>query len=770
MIIDIKLFTPQIRNVIKASQEAAVAMHRHCVDIDIFFDCFLDNLSLSCVSLFEKYNIKESLFSNSDSVILKKKRNKNCSDKFCKNLERFFSNCKESAFDMYGLDYIPPEIIFLNFFDVDLGPKAMQEIRSQEDLVDNIITDVTFSLNDVDISLIRPEEDQTNPLANSHTLDMYEENQILSQFAENLNIKAINGGFDKIVDFDNKISEIATILCRKKKPNVILVGTAGTGKTSLVEGLVNKIVNGEAPELLSNKVIYSVSLSSMVAGTTYRGQFEQRLEEFVNEAKKYQNVILFIDEVHTLVGAGGSGGSSDSLEASNILKPELARGTISCIGATTINEYNATIKKDSALDRRFERVTVREPSKFQMKKILPTIMSYYEDFHNVEYSEEFTNNIIEYCERFSPNKHYPDKAVDVVDHCGAQAKVKHFDLNPEIKGMQREIIKLAKEKKDHSKLLKDFEIQIGEWSHKTSNEKAEVNLSHLDSFFDRKANPMTKTETLNEIFVDLGKRFAGHAKLLNQLKEKIIISNYNINSDESSPSIFCINGDKNTGKTYLMSVLKENFERSGINTISFAGVHFSDGYATHKIASSSTSGSSLCEKILMYPNSVVIIDDFDSIHPSAVSLFAQIFKDGKLELSNGDCVDFSHCKFFLTSGISSKSELGFGADSSDKKSKVFSELSSNFNASLFLHKLKPRDLRRVVWNKLTNIKESLSVKGVNLIFNFDFLKSFVENENSKNLEISKLNEMFDLNVSKYIQNSIINGDKEINMKKMPKKC
>lgn len=758
-------FTPQIDGVIENSKNTAISMHRHCVDIDIFFDCFLDDLSLSCLRLLEKYNIKNLLFEASDKVIMSKKKNKNCSDSFDMKLKTFLQNCKTSAYEMYDLDYVPPEIVFLNFLDVDIAPKAMQDIIKDQDLVDKIITEITFWLNDVEISLLESGLNMQKLPKEAGVLEMYEENPILSQFAENLNIKASRGEFDKIVDFDDKISEIATILCRKKKPNVILVGTAGTGKTSLVEGLVNKIVNGEAPELLLNKVIYSVSLSSMVAGTTYRGQFEQRLEEFVNEAKKYDNVILFIDEVHTLVGAGGTGGSNESLEASNILKPELARGTISCIGATTINEYKATIKKDSALDRRFERVTVREPSKFQMKQILPTIMSYYEDFHNVHYSKEFVDNVIEYCEKFSPNKHYPDKAVDVVDHCGAQAKVKHFELNPEIKQMQKEIINFKKSNIEKDLLIKEFEESLLDWSAKTCSEKAEVTISHLDSFFERKANPMTNPKILNEIFSDLGKKIAGNSKLINTLKEKIIISNYGINCNSSSPNIFCINGSQNTGKTYFTSILKDNFQRSGINTISYSGIHFSDDYAIHKIASSSSNGSSLCEKIQMYPNSVVIIDDFDSIHPSAISIFSQIFKDGKLELSNGDCVDFSHCKFFLTSNITQEKNMGFSQNEEKQESKVFSELSSLFSANLFLHKLKEKDLRRVLWHKLTTIKENLHIKGVDIEFNFDFLKYFVSKNSGSFHDIEKLNKSFDSKINKHIQDMIINGEKKIKFEK-----
>ncbi len=764
---EIKL-TPQIEGVICKSRETALMMHRHCVDIDLFFDSFIENLSLSCSVIFEKFDLKQKLFDASDEVMYSKKKTKKCSDKLDKNLKKFFENCKESCSDLFGIDYIPPEVVFMHFLDVDLAPKAIKNtILKDKDLVDSIITDITFSLSDAEISMLEDVMNIDKPIVKNN-LDMFEENEVLSQFAENLNLKALNNEFDKIVDFDDKISEIATVLCRKKKPNVILVGSAGTGKTSLVEGLVNKIINGDAPELLSNKVIYSVSLSSMVAGTTFRGQFEERLEQFVNEAKKYDNVILFIDEVHTLIGAGGTGGSNESLEASNMLKPELARGTISCIGATTPNEYNATIKKDSALDRRFERVTVREPSKFQMKEILPTITSYYEDFHNVKYSDNFINQVINYCEIYNPNKHYPDKAVDVIDHCGAQAKVSHFELSPETKAMQKNIIELAKEKKDHEKLLEEFKEKVSDWSEEANNTKPVVTIKFLDNFFNRKANPLSDPETLNDVFHDIHKSFSGHTPLINELKEKIFLSNYEINDNKSCPKVFCINGANKTGKTYFTSLLKEKLEMSGVNILSYNGVHFSDDYASHKIASVVTNGASLSEKILMYPNSVIIIDDFDCIHRSALPLFSQIFKDGKLELSNGECADFSHCKFFLTSKVNSKKTLGFNDSSGSPESMVFGELSNSFTANLFLHELDKKGLRRVLWKKLQNVKNNLNVKSISIDFDFDFLKSFVSSGSGEGLDIGVLNNSFDSKISKYIQSELLKGSKKINLKKMKK--
>ena len=395
-------FTPHIEGIIQKSKDLSVILERNGVDIDIFFHCFISDLSLSCTSIFKKIGVdNDELVKDSRNVLHKKRKNKNISNKFKTDIRKFLKFCEKLCRDTYSLDYIPPEVILMNFFDEQFTPKVLKDsfpegVEAADSVRFGVVAECALVIKDFEAEKIESKLKELEETPD-HWIDMFDNNEILSQFSENLNAKAATGGFDKIVDYDGKIDELATILCRKKKPNAILVGPAGTGKTSLVEGLATKIVSGDAPELIANKVIYSVSLSSMVAGTEYRGKLEKRLEDFVNEAKKYTNLILFVDEIHTLIGAGGA--NNNSLEASNILKPELARGTISCIGATTINEYTNTIKKDTALDRRFERVVVKEPSKFQMEEILPTIVSYYEEFHGVKYTDQFLNNIIKYCEK-----------------------------------------------------------------------------------------------------------------------------------------------------------------------------------------------------------------------------------------------------------------------------------------------------------------------------------------------------------------------------------
>ena len=756
--------TPHIQGVINASKQMAEELQRDGVDIDILFECFLKNLSLSCTSIFEKAKIPKEIFLLSKEVILKKRAGKKVSTRLRNDVQKFFSHCDILTKQVLNLDYIPPEVLLMVFFDKDLCPKAIKHVLSfTEEKSSNIVTSILREAAIIvkDFNLLEDEEFSEEDEVPEDWIDMFDENPILSQFAENLNIKAANQEFDKIVDFDNKIDELATILCRKKKPNAILVGPAGTGKTSLVEGLASKIINGDAPELLANKVIYSVSLSSMVAGTEYRGQFEKRLEDFVNEAKKYSNLILFIDEIHTLVGAGGSG-SNQSLEASNILKPELARGTISCIGATTINEYNNTIKKDSALDRRFERVTVREPSRFQMKEILPTITSYYEEFHKVKYSDSFINNVIDYCEKYTPNKFYPDKAIDVIDHCGAQAKVSFWEIDPSVKEIQKQIIDATLESDDdHNELFKEFNSRLEKWKKNIGEETPEVKLCHLKLFFDKKVNPLNKRDMINNIFNHLEKSLVGQKSVLNNMRQKIIISSLGLktNDDYHAPECFAISGIQSSGKSLFTSLFKDSLEKQGVNILAYNGVHFSDDFAPYKIVSDRNSNSSLCEKIAIHPNSVIIIDDFHKIHHSSIPLFNQIFKEGKLQMPNGEIADFSNCKFFVTSSMASgQSSIGFNIPEVDKNSlMIHPEIISIVKECFFLKELSQKDLRRILWTKLNKMKQDLKIQDVNLEFNFKFIKSSVNSLINESSKINALNSLIDKKIYKRVSDDVIIG-------------
>ena len=763
--------TPHLEGVLEKSKNLSLILKRNGVDIDLFFHCFLNDLSQSCKSIFKNVAVSpEELLAESREVLSKKRVNKTPTTKIKTDVRKLLATAEGLAQENFELDYISPEIILLTFFDNDHCPKVLKKTyptgeKEADSTVFAIITECSLAIKDFESTSSDGvlELDTSTP---DDWIDMFSKNEILSQFAENLNLKAANKEFDKIVDFDGKIDELATILCRKKKPNAILVGSAGTGKTSLVEGLAARIVSGDVPELIANKVIYSVSLSSMVAGTEYRGQFEKRLEDFVNEAKKYTNLILFIDEVHTLIGAGGA--TNNSLEASNILKPELARGTISCIGATTVNEYTNTIKKDTALDRRFERVVINEPSRFQMEEILPTIISYYEEFHDVEYSDNFLNNIIDYCEKYIPNKFYPDKAIDVIDHCGAQAKLNFWHITPSLKTIQEKTVEAAlNPEKDHTKLLEKLNASLEKWTEGVCNNKPQVKLNHLKDFFNRKKNPLSNKKIINQIFKSLDESLVGQRELLEKLKDKIILSSVGIRKTDnfSTPDCFIVTGPEFSGRTYFADLLKDCLQKSGVNVLFYSGVHFADTFAPHKIATSQGNNTSICEKVLISPNSVIIIDDFHKVDATAVPLFNQIFKQGKFQMNNGEIADFTNCKIFLTSGISSsQSSMGFQGASSDKDNLlIHPDILSIMDECFSLKELDEKGLRRLLWMKLKRLKNRLKDNDIELEFDFHYLKRVVKEIGPEKNKTKSLNNKIISEITPSVSKAILEGKKKIKL-------
>lgn len=769
--------TNHLQTNIERSKKLAIELERNGVDLDILLYNLVSFPSLGMTNIITNCGIDANLF---QEVIIKhvelKKPNKNCSDSLTKKVKDILLAAESLCKDTFELDYICPEVLFLCFFSEEFITKSMVEFFG--DISVNEITNLPeiqklFTLTALYINDIDFEQEQESDLfekmmnegnSSDRFLDMFEENPILSEFAENLNLKAAHGHFEQIVDFDGKINELASILCRKKKPNAILVGNGGVGKSSIVESLALMIIRGEAPELLANKVIYSLNLSSMVAGTMYRGQFEERLKNFVSEIKKYNNVILFIDEIHTLVGAGG--GSSSSLEASNALKPELARGTISCIGATTINEYTDTIKKDSALDRRFERVLVREPSKFIMQKILPIIVSHYEDFHGVKYSEEFTNSVVDFCEKFLPNRFYPDKAVTVIDHCGAQAKVNFWEPNESIKESQKKILSEIEEDGEiPPALFEELNNKLSKWEEKLLHERPIVNVQHLKDFFEKKKNPLASFEVCQNIKKFIKQEFVGQKQAIKSLFTAINNKTLGLgkSGSNSNPDAYLFYGPNSCGKTLFSKIFKDALEKNGASVLYYSGNQLSDSYADYKIISDFGKNTTLCEKVIMDPNCVIIIDDIHLISSRCMALFSQILKDGKLQMNNGDIADFSNCKFIFTCASDKSVSMGFNSNKNNETPQIDAQFSSLMEKSIPFSRPSKKDLRRIVYKRLNSIKSDLFFQNITLRFNFKYIKNLVDLKfyNSENWQ--SLDFLVESNIIPNISEKISNGESKIEL-------
>lgn len=754
--------TPHLQGIFDKAEKIAEALGRTRVDENILFYSFISSPNYGTTNILNKCDILKSDIHEESLKCLGKKRNKVFNGGFTPNVKKLVNLAEDISLNQFGMDYLSPEVLFLAFFADGLIPKALSNYFGisddfSKDKVSQLFEIIASYLTDkdhlqTDEKYGNKKEEELEP----DELPMFEDNPILSRFAVNLNICAENGDFEKVVDFDNKIDELATILCRKKKPNAIIVGKAGCGKTTLVQGLANRIISGDAPDLLCNKVIYSVNLSSMVAGTQYRGQFEERLEDFVNEAKKYSNLILFIDEIHTLVGAGG--GSASSLEASNILKPELASGTISCIGATTINEYTNTIKRDSALDRRFERVVVSEPSKFKMEEMLPEILSFYEEFHGVVYGKEFISNIVDFCERFLPNRAYPDKAVDIIDHCGAQAKVKFWETGAEIKDMIKSF-----SKKEESGMeivysdIKKYEQMMSSWEKKVIETKPEVELQHLKDFFASKGSILNNVFSISELCKDLKEEYRGNKDAINLLEKKLKTAamGLSVKQSKSSPDIFLMHGDKFVGKTFFCEIISKFLDKNSSPVLSYNGTQLSDYYAPNKIISNNYENTSMAEKIVMNPNTTIIIDDFGKVNNNCYGLLQQIFKEGFLQMSNGDIADFSNCKIFLfCDSENKKNSLGFNTGGESKEETQPSldvELLKLIKNRIKLVHPRKRALRRILFNRLNHIKKISIIQGFEFNFDFKFLKTFVDDNYDQENPIKKLIEAIEEKITSKIE-------------------
>lgn len=704
---EFKNFSPQLKSLIYLAQKISAENNFKEVCENVLLYAFLKRANLAAAYAFNSMpNISiQEVAKETHEFIKKKKKSKNSSYQFSKAVQDKITYAYNIAVDQMGLDYVDIEHLLPTFFVapvpkplckcLDLPEDKVAESDDFKFMLQTIVENSlgNFSAEDFEAQ----EEDQDDEL-----LEMLEENPILSKFAKNLNLEASTGMFDHIIDFDNKIDELASILCRKNKPNAILVGPAGSGKTSIVEGLAAKIVSGQAPELLLDKVIYSVNLSSMVAGTEYRGQFEKRLEDFVNEAKKHPNLILFIDEVHTLVGAGGN--SNHGLEASNILKPELARGTISCIGATTTSEYAATIKKDSALDRRFEKVMVKEPSRYEMEDMLDQILSKYESFHNVIYSEEFKNKLFDFCDDFTPNRCYPDKAIDVIDQCGAQARVAFWEKSKPIRMILEDSAHSSKTNEEIEQMIEEF----SQSNPSAGKKSAVVTEDILFGVFNSRRNPLLDIKNLTTFF-DFLKNEAKHQNsVLEKFKKEIKLRSLGLkrNSKKGTPPVYVFFGENGSGKTSLCESLRRSSRKICASVFDYSGIEFVDYYDKYKILGNQTNNS-LCERVQMHPNSVIIIDDIDQMHSSCLAIMRQILKEGRISTPSGETVDFSSCIFlFTTKSISGGSSMGFNTIQRELSPFLPDLIKSCEHKSFLLKKLSLKDLVRIFHSRIEKIKSS----------------------------------------------------------------
>jgi len=530
----------------------------------------------------------------------------------------------------------------------------------------------------------RPQERQSSSTGSDKT-------PALKAYGHDLTELCRENKMDPVIGRKEEVERLILILCRRRKNNPVLIGEAGVGKTAIVEGLAQAIVNGEVPENLRNKKLISLDLTLMIAGTKYRGQFEERIKAVMDEIKKNGNILLFIDEIHTIVGAGAAEGAID---ASNILKPALSRGEIQCIGATTQDEYRKHIEKDAALERRFQQITVAPPNLEESEEILKGLKAKYEKHHHCKYTEKAIREAVYLSDRYISGRFLPDKAIDLMDEAGAKARLLSMHQPPEIIKMEQEIEEAKKAKedsignqeyekaaryRDKEKKLSEQLLTLREQQKKEeSGNETEVTEEDIAQIVAKQTGvPVTRltegeTQKVLKMEEFLTKSVIGQDAAISKICKAIRRSRADIKDPNRPIGAFLFLGPTGVGKTLLARQLAIHMFGGEDALIQIDMSEYMEKFAISRMTGSPPGyvgyeeGGQLTERVRRRPYSVVLFDEIEKAHPDVVNLFLQIFEEGRLTDSLGRKVDFRNTIIIMTSNLGAdmlkkSSEVGFGA-------------------------------------------------------------------------------------------------------------
>jgi ATP-dependent Clp protease ATP-binding subunit ClpC len=494
------------------------------------------------------------------------------------------------------------------------------------------------------------------------------------------------GALDPIVGRESEIERVSQILSRRKKNNPILIGEPGVGKTAIVEGLALRIVQRKVSRVLFDKRVISLDLAALVAGTKYRGQFEERMKAIMNELEKNRDVILFIDEIHTIVGAGGASGS---LDASNIFKPALSRGELQCIGASTLDEYRMYIEKDGALDRRFQKVMVDPPSVEDTIKILVNIKPKYEDYHNVIYDDEAIDACVKLSDRYITDRLLPDKAIDVMDEVGARVHLKNINVPPNIVELEKKIEDVKNEKNkvvksqkfEEAASLRDTEKRLGEeldkakseWEEESKHKRypiGEEQIAEVVSMMTGipvKRMVQAESEKLRKMADDMKDMVVGQNEAIQKVVKAIQRNRVGLKDPRKPIGTFIFLGPTGVGKTELARALARYMFDSEDSLIRIDMSEYMEKFTVSRLIGAPPGyvgyeeGGQLTERVRRKPYSVILLDEIEKAHPDIYNILLQVLDDGQLTDGLGRKVDFKNTLIIMTSNIGARQLKDFGA-------------------------------------------------------------------------------------------------------------
>lgn len=656
--------------------------------------------------------------------------------------------------------YVNPEHILLSLLKEEDGVAYTILTQLQAD-IKSIKNDIyTFLEEKDDEVLIQDEEEE----------DIFDNMPNLKKYSVNMTKIAKECGYDPVIGRDKETQRVLEILCRRAKNNPCLIGEPGVGKTAVVEGLAQKISSGNIPEILRDKQIFSLDLTNIIAGAKYRGEFEDRLKKIVEEVKGNKNIILFIDEIHTIIGAGGAEGAID---ASNILKPSLARGDIQCIGATTIDEYRKYIEKDSALERRFQPVTIGEPTKEETLRILMGLRDKYEAHHRTKITDDAINASIEMADRYIVDRFMPDKAIDLIDEASAKVRIETLVTPTDLKDLEEEIQVIIKEKeeairiqefekaaslRDEEKgLKKELNNRLGAWNRNNSVNTLVVQAEDIAKVVSSWTNiPVERitekeSERLLKLEERLHKRVIGQEDAVTSIARAIRRARVGLQDPNRPIGSFIFLGPTGVGKSELCKALAEAVFGEEDNMIRIDMSEYMEKHSVSRLIGAPPGyigyeeGGQLTEAVRRRPYSVILLDEIEKAHSDVFNILLQILEDGRLTDGKGKVVNFKNTIIIMTSNLGAHSinkQRNMGFLNSDKKEdydsmkeKILEDLKKSFKPeflnrvddTIVFHKLERNDMKNILDVMLNDMKYRLEKNDMKVVFKED-IKDYLLNK------------------------------------------
>lgn len=579
--------------------------------------------------------------------------------------------------------------------------------------------------------------------------------EVLNEFGRNLNELAAAGKIDPVIGRENEIERVIQILCRRTKNNPVLIGEAGVGKTSVAEGLAQRIVDGKVPELLRSKTVFSLEIGYLVAGAKYRGDFEERLKDILETIKENKDIILFIDELHTIIGAGAGEGGTD---AANIIKPALARGELQVVGATTLSEYRKHIEKDAALERRFQPVVVAAPDADAALSILKGLREKYEEFHKLHVTDAALEAAVKLSNRYITDRNLPDKAIDLMDEACAKVKLQNYKLSIPVQEKERELAQVRKEKAsaisrqqyELAAQLRDKEaiLEMGLTYEKSNYDRAigkqpEVTEEDIAAVISQWLNiplqklTQTESERLLHMEDDLHKRVIGQSEAVEAVSKAIRRARAGFKDKNRPVGSFLFLGPTGVGKTELAKALAENMFGDERALIRFDMSEYMEKHTASRLVGAPPGyvgyeeGGQLTDAVRRRPYSIILLDEIEKAHPDVFNLLLQIMEDGRLTDGQGRTTDFRNCVIIMTSNAGARMladtkplgfTLGEAQEDKDRKNKVLAEIKNVFRPE-FLNRIDEitvfdslhyDELVEIIKNMLRDLRAKLAENGLTL--------------------------------------------------------